>query len=55
METGLVNENPLKFNAEQGINMGRPSLISVEVSKGDKYEVKVGGSAKIIIEGELSI
>lgn len=55
METGLVNENPLKFNSEQGINMGRPSLISVEVSKGDKYEVKVGGSAKIIIEGELSI
>lgn len=55
METGLVNENPLKFNAEQGINMGRPSLISVEISKTDKYEVRVGGSARIIIEGELAI
>ncbi|TZE80752.1 PhzF family phenazine biosynthesis protein [Calorimonas adulescens] len=54
-ESGLVDENPLRFNAEQGIAMGRPSLISVEVTKGERYGVKVGGAAKIIVEGELCV
>ncbi len=54
-ETGLADGNPLKFKAEQGINMGRPSLISVEVAKGAGYQVKVGGSARIIMEGDLRV
>ncbi|MDI6601577.1 MAG: PhzF family phenazine biosynthesis protein [Thermoanaerobacteraceae bacterium] len=53
LDSGLLSENPLKFNVEQGITMGRPSLISVEISKNDKYEMKVGGAARIIIEGEF--
>ena len=42
---------------EQGYEMGRPSLIEVEVDirGGAVAEVRVGGQAVIVLEGELRL
>ncbi len=49
-ETGVA-----KIRVEQGVEMGRASLLSVEVAgtAGDIREVRVGGTAVLVAEGEL--
>lgn len=52
MEEGLY-----KIRSEQGIEMGRPSFIDITVvKKKQKYrEVKIGGSAIVVGQGELYV
>jgi len=62
----LLGKNVLPYEAEsstthmvieQGYEMGRPSLIEVEVdvTQGAVSEVRVGGQVVILIEGELTL
>jgi trans-2,3-dihydro-3-hydroxyanthranilate isomerase len=50
-------EGKLRFRFEQGFEMGRPSLIeaAVDVSGGAVKTVKVGGQARIVGEGWLTL
>ncbi len=51
----LPHENG-KFVIEQGIEIGRPSIIHVEVQRGEKgMIVKVGGNVVDVIEGQIAI
>ncbi len=44
------------FTVEQGIEIGRPSIIYVQVQKGEKgLIVKVGGNVVDLIEGQIAI
>ncbi len=46
------------FTVEQGFEIGRPSLIDVEIvvgNGGEITEVRVGGRAISVLQGELSI
>ncbi|HAP34388.1 MAG TPA: hypothetical protein DCQ28_00010, partial [Bacteroidetes bacterium] len=47
----------LKWNIEQGVEMGRPSLLFVEAdkNKGTTTAVRVGGNAVMMTEGFLEI
>jgi trans-2,3-dihydro-3-hydroxyanthranilate isomerase len=54
---GLVKAEPTAhIIVEQGYEMGRPSVIYVDVDSGEKgpFEVRVGGKAVEIAEGKLS-
>jgi len=50
-------ENPVSFNIEQGLEMQRPSLITVTVhhAEGMPSLVKVGGRSVTVISGELTL
>jgi trans-2,3-dihydro-3-hydroxyanthranilate isomerase len=54
---GLIigQENEYFIISEQGIEIGRPSMIEISITKGENsiQEVKVGGKAVIIGKGEL--
>ncbi len=51
----LPHENG-KFVIEQGIEIGRPSIIHVEVQRGEKgMIVKVGGNVVDVIEGQIAV
>ena len=52
-ETGLVHA-PLAYIAEQGSEVGRPGRVSVQVdASADGWQVRVGGQAVVVREGEL--
>ncbi len=54
-ETGQA-QTPLRYTAEQGIEMGRPGRVRVRVESGaDGYVVQVGGRAVTLLSGELSL
>ncbi|MBS1811598.1 MAG: PhzF family phenazine biosynthesis protein [Acidobacteria bacterium] len=48
---------PTQFIIEQGVDMGRPSYINVEIEggKGNVQKVKVGGTAVSVLRGELEL
>ena len=47
----------LRWTIEQGLEIGRPSIIEIEVDKadGDIVAVRVGGSAVMMSEGLMQI
>jgi trans-2,3-dihydro-3-hydroxyanthranilate isomerase len=52
-----LRDGTLNWNIEQGFEMGRPSLLYIEADKinGVTSAVRVGGSAVMMTEGELTI
>jgi trans-2,3-dihydro-3-hydroxyanthranilate isomerase len=52
-----AQEGTLRWIVEQGIEMGRPSLLEVqcELSKGKVTSVQVGGSAVMVSEGDMRV
>jgi len=54
---GQLTEGSHRYLIEQGVEMGRPSLISLEldVADGDLHGARIGGSAVVIAEGTLRI
>jgi trans-2,3-dihydro-3-hydroxyanthranilate isomerase len=50
---GLENSTPRQFQVAQGIDMGRPSLLSVEVD--DDGTVRIGGACVPVMSGILSV
>ena len=51
--TGLARA-PLAYEAEQGVELGRPGRVRVRVdAEGDAYRVRVGGEAVTLLRGEL--
>jgi trans-2,3-dihydro-3-hydroxyanthranilate isomerase len=51
----LPRQPVLRFIIEQGIEMGRPSQIHVEVKSEDDYirKIRIGGQAVIVGEGHI--
>jgi len=47
----------LTWIVEQGFEMGRPSLLEIEVdkSRGETTSVRVGGKSVMVCEGEMRI
>jgi trans-2,3-dihydro-3-hydroxyanthranilate isomerase len=54
---GLVRGNPARIVSEQGMEMGRPSLIHIEIGQHDGVMnlVSVGGECVYVGEGSLEI
>lgn len=54
---GQLTEGSHSYLLEQGIEMGRPSLINLEldVTGGELHAARIGGSAVVIAEGTLRI
>jgi trans-2,3-dihydro-3-hydroxyanthranilate isomerase len=52
-----VRDGMLRFTVHQGVEMGRPSLLELEVdiAAGSVTSVRVGGSAVLIASGELHV
>ena len=52
---GLLPDAPShRFVVEQGIEMGRPSQITVEVApEGDTYQIRIGGDSVLVGEGHI--
>ena len=60
VEHGVINSNDeetYSIRSEQGIEMGRPSFIDITVTKKKQQfqEVKIGGSAIVVGQGELYV
>jgi trans-2,3-dihydro-3-hydroxyanthranilate isomerase len=58
----LASKDPLitgtlKWNIEQGIEMGRPSMLFIEADKseGRTTSIRVGGHVVMMTEGQMSI
>lgn len=57
-QTGEGESDPVRLTIEQGFEMGRPSLIHVEVERGEDLcpsVVRVGGQAVEVAEGTLRL
>jgi trans-2,3-dihydro-3-hydroxyanthranilate isomerase len=52
-----AQEGTLRWIVEQGIEMGRPSLLEVqcELAKGKVTDIRVGGAAVMVSEGEIRV
>jgi PhzF family phenazine biosynthesis protein len=52
---GLLPGPRVAYVAEQGVEIARPGLVSVEATRGDggRWTVRVGGQAVTVLEGEL--
>ena len=50
-------DGTLRFVVEQGFEMGRPSLLEIEVDKkaGSVGEIRVGGSSVLVSDGTMEI
>jgi trans-2,3-dihydro-3-hydroxyanthranilate isomerase len=48
---------PLSYVVEQGFEMGRPSILHIEVDRaeGDVTAIRVGGEAVVVMEGEMRV
>lgn len=53
LEHDYFSSCELQYNAEQGYEMGRPSLLSVKADKsGSQFDINVGGNVILIARGE---
>jgi len=51
---GYLGSDQVHYTVEQGIEMGRPSVLHVSASKrNDRYSIQVGGEVFLIAQGEL--
>jgi len=51
---GYLGAEQVRYTVEQGIEMGRPSVLHVAASKhNDRYSIQVGGEVFLIAQGEL--
>lgn len=48
-----IAETPLRFAIHQGVDMGRPSLITTQALAGDPIPIQVTGQAVLTMEGSL--
>lgn len=54
LERGYMGSSSVRYQAEQGIEMGRPSVLHVTASKADgKFSILVGGEVHLVAEGKL--
>ena len=54
LERGYMGQDSLRYQAEQGIEMGRPSVLHVTASKENgKFTILVGGEVHLVAEGTL--
>jgi len=52
-----MREGKLSYRVEQGFEMGRPSLLDIEVDKrgGAITAIRVGGESVMVANGEMEI
>jgi trans-2,3-dihydro-3-hydroxyanthranilate isomerase len=54
LEHRVLGEGPVRARVEQGVEMGRPSLLRLRASReGDEVRVEVGGRVFLSARGEL--
>jgi trans-2,3-dihydro-3-hydroxyanthranilate isomerase len=54
LEHGVLGEGPVRARVEQGVEMGRPSLLRLHARReGDEVRVEVGGRVFLSARGEL--